>query len=81
MCHHKRVVFACGHYKWLEASMKCNIEQDFDRGKTLQGCSVMWSHGRFTLRVNVDCTKCHKKAALLNSKLATVKERINNLKE
>ncbi|AEO65462.1 uncharacterized protein THITE_27672, partial [Thermothielavioides terrestris NRRL 8126] len=81
MCFHRRVVFGCGHHAWQGLTRPCEREKAFNRGEVDTGCSVMWSHGFDTTRVQEDCAKCKDTKAGQEFRLGVVKEQIKALKE
>ncbi|KAK4154648.1 hypothetical protein C8A00DRAFT_14222 [Chaetomidium leptoderma] len=81
MCFHKRLVFACSHHAWLGVTQPCELEEAFNRREVNTGCSVMWSHGYDTIRIQAKCPKCAKTQAGHGFRFGIVKDRIKVLKE
>jgi hypothetical protein len=81
MCFHKRLLFGCSHYEWLGLTRACELEESYNRGEVHVGCSVRWSHGFDTVRIEEKCPKCAEKDASDNHRLAVLKEKIKVLKE
>lgn len=81
MCFHRRVLFRCNHFVWLGISRSCDTEKEFKRGKTDVGCTVMWSHGFDTVRVQLKCPSCTAAEERDGFKLEVLKDRISVLKE
>ncbi|KAK3996524.1 hypothetical protein QBC44DRAFT_232127 [Cladorrhinum sp. PSN332] len=79
MCLHKRVVYSCNHWAFLELSKPCPVEQSFIQGKGKTGCSQMWSHGFDAVRVGESCTKCAAAIRKENYKLGLVKEHLKQI--
>ncbi|KAK4181194.1 hypothetical protein QBC36DRAFT_175818 [Triangularia setosa] len=86
MCFHKRFLFACSHYAWLttpESVRPCEVERRFIRGATMigcKGCTQMWSHGFYTIRVGGDCQGCVSKRRRTESTIGEVREVIRALR-
>ncbi|KAL2165941.1 hypothetical protein VTG60DRAFT_3583 [Thermothelomyces hinnuleus] len=81
MCFHRRLVFGCAHHAWLGITRPCETEASFDRGETDTGCSVRWSHGYDTIRVQAKCRTCIKAQEGTSFRLGIVKEQLKALKE
>ncbi|KAJ4290128.1 putative endonuclease lcl3 [Collariella sp. IMI 366227] len=81
MCYHRRLLFACSHYAWLNLTRPCVVEKSFSRGKTDVGCAVKWSHGFDTIRVQKDCPKCAATREDDSFRLSVIKDQIQALKE
>ncbi|KAK3311140.1 uncharacterized protein B0T15DRAFT_520560 [Chaetomium strumarium] len=81
MCFHKRLLFGCSHYEWLSLTRACELEESYNRGEVQVGCSVRWSHGFDTVRVDEKCPKCAERDASDNYRLGVLKEQIKVLKE
>ncbi|KAK4240670.1 hypothetical protein C8A03DRAFT_31160, partial [Achaetomium macrosporum] len=81
MCFHKRLLFGCSHYEWLGLTRPCELEESYNRGEVQVGCSVKWSHGFDTIRIEDKCPECAEKGANDNYRLGVLKEQIKVLKE
>ncbi len=81
MCFHRRLVFSCNHHVWLGITRPCPVEESFDRGEIDTGCSVRWSHGFDTVRIQSECPKCLERQAGEQFRLGVIKDQIKVLKE
>lgn len=82
MCFHSRVVFSCGHHEWRDIISPCQVEREFDKGLRDEGCSEMWSHGFYTIRVTQqDCKGCAERYSKVSDKFTAIKERLQTLRE
>ncbi|KAL2129850.1 hypothetical protein VTI74DRAFT_7216 [Chaetomium olivicolor] len=81
MCYHRRLLFACAHYAWLNLTRACAVEASFCRGEADVGCAVKWSHGFDTIRVQRHCPRCVAARTDDDFRLGVVKEQIQVLKE
>ena len=81
MCFHRRLVFSCNHHAWLGITRPCPVEESFNRGEVDTGCSVRWSHGFDTIRIQSGCPKCLERQAGEQFRLGVVKDQIRVLKE
>ncbi|KAH6854622.1 hypothetical protein B0I37DRAFT_441600 [Chaetomium sp. MPI-CAGE-AT-0009] len=81
MCFHRRLVFDCSHHAWLGITQRCEVEEAFDRGEYNVGCSVRWSHGYGTIRIQLKCPRCTMQQKGDGSRLSLVKDQIKALKE
>ncbi len=81
MCFHRRIVFSCNHHVWLDITRPCPVEESFNRGEADTGCSVRWSHGFDTIRIQSSCVKCLERQAGEQFRLGAVKDQIKVLKE
>ncbi|KAK4142609.1 uncharacterized protein C8A04DRAFT_13066 [Dichotomopilus funicola] len=81
MCFHRRLVFTCSHHAWLNLTKACDTEASFERGNTDTGCSIRWSHGYDTIRVQDKCAKCAGTQQGDSYRFGVVKDQIQALKE
>ncbi|KAL2159323.1 hypothetical protein VTH06DRAFT_2758 [Thermothelomyces fergusii] len=81
MCFHRRLVFGCAHHAWLGVTRPCKAEMSFDSGESDTGCSVRWSHGYDTIRVQVQCLACVRAREGTNFRFGIVKEQLRVLRE
>lgn len=81
MCFHRRLVFSCSHHAWLSLTKRCETEESFERGDIDTGCSIRWSHGYDTVRVQDKCTKCAGTQQGDSYRFGVVKDQIQALKE
>ncbi len=81
MCFHRRLVFSCNHHAWLGITRPCPVEESFNRGEIDMGCSVQWSHGFDTIRIQSGCPKCLERQTGEQFRLGLIKDQIKVLKD
>jgi len=83
MCHHKRIVYSCGHFRWAEEVRACELQKAFEDSTWPKPCLTMLSHPFHTLRVENLCRGCElgKRKRKMAGTMTKLKQAMRELNE
>ncbi|KAI1269277.1 hypothetical protein F5Y18DRAFT_415069 [Xylariaceae sp. FL1019] len=77
MCRYRKSLFICNHAQIApERMITCALQKDFQNGEIANGCEVVETHPRNTIRVSTLCANCSAKKDTTDATFKEIKEKM-----